>query len=302
MTLQDDGDDYTEDGHVHSEVVMAPADLLPPIVGAIQAGRNLDRLDMLTASQVFLAMNRAKTPLSDMLEGIGRVCVSQKMMPVLDRIAKAQEQTQSLPYHNAAQAAKEAIAFVLVSGMELTEAKLQSGASPFVKGFSQYMDVGLLAIFLRYYRAADIPRTKAVSGECFPELFYYDTAKADGLLDDVHPDMADSVWNALVQSRPVFRTGEPPGEDTLLHRNVSDAVVLPFIALSYELNMLDRIRIRVQNEMDAGERIEYSQATAEAFAPVGSARNTSYEIFARRMIKSGAAFRMRTASISGTLH
>ncbi len=267
-----------------------------PIIQAIKRGRDVDRLDMICTNQVMLAINMSQCPMTFAVEGILGKCVSRPVRSVLRRLAAAQDASQSLPYHNAAQATKEMLSFLLICGMELSD-----GEKSFAGEFPSMMNEGIVALGIRYYGASKIDRAMLQSGGGLAELSYYDHALADGLLADLPEDLRFRVWDAIVQGRPLNRNMPGYQSEMLIYRNLSDAVILPFIGISYELNQADRIRIRVQNEMKHGEAVHYHQDNSDMVLPKGSIRGSSYETFIRRMIQDGHAFRTKTGSVSGLL-
>ena len=268
-----------------------------PVIQAIRRGRDIDRMDMVCVNQTMLAINQATEPMSFAVSGLIEKCVSAPVRRTLRNLAKAQDSSQSLPYHNAVQATKEMISFLLICGLEMSEARRGVSDDDLIP----MLDEGILALGIRYFGAAKIDRTVILDGGGLAELSYYDHALAAGLLADLPEGLRYRVWDAVIQGRPLNRMLPGYLSEPLLYRNLSDAVILPFVGISYELNMSDRTRIRVQNELSMGELVQYHQDHSDMVLPKGSIRGSSYETFIRRMITSGHAFRIKTGSVSGLL-
>ncbi len=268
-----------------------------PVIQAIRRGRDIDRMDIVCINQTMLAINQAPEPMTFAVRSLIEKCVSGQVRRTLRKLAKAQDASQSLPYHNAVQATKEMLSFLLIYGLEMSEGRRNTSDD----SFTLMMDEGILALGLRYFGAAKIDRAVILEGGGLAELSYYDHALEAGLLADLPDGLRYRVWDAIIQGRPLNRMIPGYHSEPLFYRNLSDAVILPFIGISYELNMLDRTRIRVQNELNAGELVQYHQDHADMVLPKGSIRGSSYETFIRRMIASGHAFRTKTGSVSGLL-
>lgn len=272
------------------------AGVFAPVAQAIRRGRDIDRMDMICVNQTMLAINQSPEPMSFAVRHLIGKCVSGPVRKTLRCLAKAQDANQTLPYHNAVQATKEMLSFLLICGLELSDGNRQ-----FSSNFTSMMDEGILALGIRYYGAEKLNRSVLQSGEGLAELSYYDHALEDGLLADLPEGVRYRVWDAVLQGRPLNRLMPGYMSEPLFYRNISDAVILPFIGISYELNMADRTRIRVQNELNMGELVQYHQDNSDIVLPKGSVRGSSYETFIRRMINSGHAFRIKTGSVSGLL-
>lgn len=260
------------------------------VIFAMKSGRDIDRIDILGVNQSFLTINESVTPMQDTVGLFMRNFVSPKRRSILERIAKAQDLTQSLPYHNSCQATKEMVSYLLLSCLEMDDVYAHHN-----KNLRDELDIGIFTMAARYYKASLYQREWRATG-MMPEMHYADMAQADGLFDGLDSNIQTKIWDCICQSGIGNRENITQAEPAYL-RNISDSVIIPFIGISYELNLDDRTRIRTQNDMRFGEQVTYDSIIQKRMQPLGSASGTSYDIFIQRMMQSGnSSFRVRSAS------
>lgn len=259
------------------------------ILLAMRSGRDIDRIDILGINQTFLNINKSVKPMQETVGLFLGKFFSEKHRAIIERIAQVQDETQVLPYHNACQASKEMLIYLLLNCLELDDVQVHN------KNMQSELEIGLFALSSRYFMASNYNREWRMSGMS-PEMHYADTALSQGLFDGLNDTMKTKIWDGICQSGISNRVNIRKNEPVYI-RNISDSVIIPFIGISYELNKDDRTRIRTQNDMEVGEFVEYDKVLQNLIQPMGSALGTSYDIFIQRMMEGGnSSFKIKSAS------
>lgn len=260
------------------------------VIGTLGKKRLLERTDLLAINQSFLAIGETCTPMQETVEGLFARFVSPHILTVLRNIAERQDTTQKLTYQNSSQAAKEMASMLILSCL-LPEGSIPRNVEKSVK---EQVDYGVLALSLRYYKAERVP-TFPSKGR-FAETYYLANAIADKLLDGLSHDEQTLVTDILLMTAPEHREDETFKDEPLIYRNASDAVVFPFIGISFELNLSDKIRMTAQSKRGLGENITYAKRIRQNMTPFGNAKGTAIETFIDRMVSHGTSPRMKTGN------
>lgn len=239
---------------------------------------SLDRDDLLIIGQVFNRLSAMKDPLTYAVHEFAKPLVSDRSFTALDKLARAHDAKQAMPYHNACQSAKEMILGLLFTCM-----------SP--KYDRRDCDAIALALAGHYYDIQHEASLKIGSKSC--AIHACNVIRKEGILQDVDSLVVQNtmmlMWSCLWEILPSTRLHHIPlhgreGETPLIMRNAHDAISMSFCGVSYENFIHDALRIENQTGREFGEGIAMRRIESLNLYPLGLAEDTAFDIFFNRMI------------------